>query len=264
MSYVSFYNGSGESIPAYGVMMVTSHQSVGGKSIPSVEKPDPEQANAGYLLNGPAIVPSGKVGKGLAPVAAGWALYDELDTPVPGATWGPVAGSWELGLSGSGFRIVGGSADGRVIVRSFCEPTTTDASSCGVCDRVDATALTIDLGSGFMAAEQYLMDIRCGGTGWLFTHASGTEYSGESDDETAPCDGESPITLTGGVEYVSPDAGGVVATFLNGGTPAAVFESETAWQPCTALRMKLIDFDPSCQCVAWQQFTCLVPVPPVA
>ena len=118
MSYVSFYNGSGESIPAYGVMMVTSHRSVGGKSVPSVEKPGPEQANAGYLLNGPASVPSGKVGKGLAPVAAGWALYDTLDTPVPGEEWGPIADSWELGSDGEGFKVIGGHASGRVLVRS--------------------------------------------------------------------------------------------------------------------------------------------------
>lgn len=259
---VSVYNDSGEAIPPFAVMMQNGVVSIGGLSVVSVTKPDTEAAYSGFLLNGPDEIPIGKTGKGIPAISPQWAKYDTLDTPVPGATWGPITGAWSLGLDGDGFRIVGGSDSGRVLAQSFCEGIATDASSCGVCDRVDAGSLTIDLGDGFMAAEQYLMEVRCGAnSAWLFTHASGTEFSGESDDPTAPCDGESPISLTGSMNFSTSDAGGLVATLLNGGTPAAVFESETAWQPCTALRMKLVDFDKSCQCVAWRQFTCLIPVP---
>ncbi|WP_145034655.1 hypothetical protein [Caulifigura coniformis] len=113
----SFYNDSGEIIPAYAVMMITGTHMIGTRYLQKVEKPDVDAPNAGFILNGPTKIPIGKTGTGKIPANSGWAKYDTGGAPAAGDEWGPVTGSWELGEDGTGFKVVGTGPTGMVLVR---------------------------------------------------------------------------------------------------------------------------------------------------
>ncbi len=137
-----------------------------------------------------------------------------------------------------------------------------DPSTCGACSKIPTEGLVIDLGGGFEAAEQYLFAARCGPGGtWLFTWDSGSIWLGVSDNPVAPCDLEEPRELWANMVVASRAPGGVVVTLWAGASMVAVWVNETAWEPCGPVRMLLLDFDPTCVCVAWMDETCLVPVP---
>lgn len=138
---------------------------------------------------------------------------------------------------------------------------SADPSFCGVCSTISTEGLVIDLGGALLAANQYIFTGRCGGEGWLFTFDADDTWTGESEDDSAPCTGGDPLALTATLVVTSAAPGGVVVTFWNGMSAVAQWVNETAWQPCVSVRMTLATFDPTCVCVAWLQATCLVPVP---
>lgn len=117
MREVSVYNNSGEIIPPYAVMQIEGAQAVATGKLVKVTKPDPTDDNAGYLLNGASEIPIGKTGVGIAPVDAGYAYYDNANTPAIGENWGPQASSWKLKKDELGFQIIGGHGSERVLVR---------------------------------------------------------------------------------------------------------------------------------------------------
>lgn len=117
-----FTNNAGEDIPAFAVLRVenTTDAKLSGTGIKyTVAKPDTSE-NQVYLVNGYLKVLDGQPGVGMAPEVDDFiVLYDEGDAEAPptvGEEWGPDE-SWELKSTGTGFIIVGGAADGRVLAR---------------------------------------------------------------------------------------------------------------------------------------------------
>lgn len=112
-------NGTAETIPPYGVMQVAGASNFGTDRMFLVTKPT-GVAGASYVLNGPQAIAA--VGYGAAtnsyPADAAYS-----GTPVAGAEWGPVAGSWSLSINGKGFQILGGAAGG--VVRVTTKAGTT-------------------------------------------------------------------------------------------------------------------------------------------
>lgn len=110
---VRFYNDSGETIPAYGIMRIKPG---GTDGFLNVDKPNTTFSGL-YLVNGPDDVAyqSWSRGSFLLSDTVGMfdrmALYNTADTPATGEHWGPVSNSWLLTKNSSGFYILGG-ADG--------------------------------------------------------------------------------------------------------------------------------------------------------
>lgn len=138
------FNVSGEEIPQHAVMLVTGASTIGDDVYYNVAKPD--GSTGFYILNGPT------------PVAiSGWGISTNRfpaqaaytgTTPVFGAEWGPVNGSWLLQSTGTGFIIVGGSDGSYVRVRD----TSTTSTQSPVLIRAqvkgnpapEATTFTVD------------------------------------------------------------------------------------------------------------------------
>lgn len=104
---VPFINASGEEIPAYAVMRLTTPTTVDGEMIVNVAKPDATYRWR-YLINGPEVVSS-------ASDARGWGTYafdgDKIlyasGTPAVGERWGPTVGQWYLTQHRPGFIVNG-------------------------------------------------------------------------------------------------------------------------------------------------------------
>lgn len=115
-----FRNDSGEEVPGFGIVRITETETGGnGQQILVGDKPD--GTDGIYYVNGPSAVPAGsaedpKYGRCFLPTVAVFTAYDDAETPANGEEWGPVSGSWLLTESGSGFNIIGGATDGRVLV----------------------------------------------------------------------------------------------------------------------------------------------------
>jgi hypothetical protein len=114
---VSFFNDSGETIPANAVMRVTGPTAVDETGqYYSVAKPNSTYTPL-YLVNRALPIPYGMgddsfgIGDWLMdPHASGRVLVDNsVSTPAYGETWGPETGSWKLKKGNNGFKIVGGS-----------------------------------------------------------------------------------------------------------------------------------------------------------
>lgn len=107
---VRFYNDSGETIPAYGVMRITGSSTSGYLT---VSKPN-TSFNALYLVNGPRTVAYQAYSRGSflmgdsASMLDRRALYNTAATPLAGESWGVINNSWLLHQHGPGFGILGG------------------------------------------------------------------------------------------------------------------------------------------------------------
>lgn len=114
---VRFYNDSGETIPAYGIMRMTGDST--GKGWIVVSKPNTE-FKALYLVNGPDDVAYQSDSRGsflMGDTASMWdrkALYSTAATPAMGQSWGVISNSWLLHQHGPGFLILG-DADGTTV-----------------------------------------------------------------------------------------------------------------------------------------------------
>lgn len=129
----NFRNDSGETIPAFGIVRIDGAEVADNNRLVLIGK-KPNGSGKIHYINGGVEVANGSFGS--CAVASGpvWAKYDTGDTPSVGESWGPVSGSWELGIDGGGFKIVGGETEGRVLVES-------SASECP--DRNEIHHLTI-------------------------------------------------------------------------------------------------------------------------
>jgi len=88
---ILFYNDSGETAPAYGLMAVTGVETVGGVAIPKVGKPSTTFYRR-YLVNGAADVAD--EGTGFAQDSDVVKVLYDTGTPVVGEEWGPKASQW--------------------------------------------------------------------------------------------------------------------------------------------------------------------------
>lgn len=113
-SGIPFYNDSGETVPAFGVMRITGYNAT--NRYLTISKPN-TSFTALYLINTTGrTVPyqstgSGRFLTGDEHWGARWALYNPANTPAVGESWGVIPSTWWLGKNGPGFLILGG-ADG--------------------------------------------------------------------------------------------------------------------------------------------------------
>lgn len=155
MPWVAFRNDSEETIPPYGCMKITGGDLISGQHVLFAEKPDGEFGV--HMFNGPreiAYIDSETPTYGMAVVPCGpvWASYDTGDTPANADEWGPVDNSWEIGLDGNGFIIVGDERDGRVLI---VQPTSGGARKLGKTSGAISKGAsgTIDIYSGTKGSE---------------------------------------------------------------------------------------------------------------
>lgn len=99
----AFLNDSGEAIPAYACLEVSQ---AAGEDFLRAIKPT-GGADAVIMFSGQVEVPIGGTGTCSCDIPV-QALYDSGDgEPTTGTEWGPVAGSWALSTSGTGYRSYG-------------------------------------------------------------------------------------------------------------------------------------------------------------
>ncbi len=107
VSRTSYYNDSGEEIPANAVIAIKDEHTIDTRSIVfNVKKPSGAQ-DVSYSINFPVATPT----KGIGSASSSYGrrvLFDDADTPAAGEEWGPQNGSWKLHKGGSGFTILGG------------------------------------------------------------------------------------------------------------------------------------------------------------
>lgn len=105
---VPFINASGEEIPAYAVMRITTPTTVDSEKVVNVAKPDGTYRWR-YLVNGPDTVDaaSGSRGWGTWVWDSDRVLYDTGSTPAFGEEWGPKSGEWKLFQHRPGFILDG-------------------------------------------------------------------------------------------------------------------------------------------------------------
>lgn len=101
-------NDSGATIPAYGVIRLTSYNSTTDTF--SAVKPDGEDGF--YFVNGPVTVASGGYGESHLWNASRIALTDGAYND----SVGPTAGSWEMTTAGSGFRVFSNPSSGSAAI----------------------------------------------------------------------------------------------------------------------------------------------------
>ena len=138
-SGIAFFNNSGETIPAFGVMQIyaetTLTDSAGvTSSIYVVKKPDTTFQRFS-LVNGSDTVAANAYGTGSFVDIPDRVLYDSSDgTPVAGQVWGPYPSSWKLRRHMYGFRILGNVNTATTHVRCLQDPVST-----GVLGKTDAS-----------------------------------------------------------------------------------------------------------------------------
>lgn len=104
---VLYRNDGAEQVPQYGVMRVTGWDSQ--YRVHLVDKPDADEPQCLYLINGHFPTSAGASGFGYGPHGSAEVLYDPADgAPQPGEMWGP-RDDWKLRKSGHGFVIFGGA-----------------------------------------------------------------------------------------------------------------------------------------------------------
>jgi hypothetical protein len=119
--WLSFRNDSGEEVPGFAVLRPTGVISVEGQAVLTIAKPDSDGGSF-YFFNGPFPVKYGKFGSGTADFPC-FAAYDDSDAPQVGDVWGAKSGQWTLKKGNSGFKIVGGATNGRVLIVSTESPS---------------------------------------------------------------------------------------------------------------------------------------------
>jgi hypothetical protein len=109
---IKFRNGSGETIPGYACMTVTSAEYHNGELIYVTGKPSTTIQRV-YLVNRKNEVPAsgaGSYGYGRWLFeSTGPVLYDDTVTPAYGEEWGPQDGTWTIRKGHWGFVILGGN-----------------------------------------------------------------------------------------------------------------------------------------------------------
>lgn len=106
LAIVPFINAAGASIPAYGVMRITTPTTVSGEQFINVAKPDGTYRWR-YLVNGSDTVASADRGWATWLWNSDKVLYDTSSTPTYGKEYGPKDDSWLLWENRPGFIVDG-------------------------------------------------------------------------------------------------------------------------------------------------------------
>lgn len=138
---------------------------------------------------------------------------------------------------------------------SLSRGATSEVSglTCGSCNQLPGT-FEKDIGDGVMAALTYEVAVTCGGESVTLSWDSSLTWLSETVnvDCNGPTSLDLNLTVTG---YLPGDV------TLTANTNEGVWVNETAWQPETAIVLRLTSFDPDCPCSPWQPYVCLVPTP---
>lgn len=102
-----FYNGSGETIPAYAVMRIEDASLETAEASLVAKKPTCDREPI-WMVNGPVDIPAGSYGYGTFAQHAAYVLYDDADSPAYGEMWGPKEDTWTLTKDEPGFVACGG------------------------------------------------------------------------------------------------------------------------------------------------------------
>lgn len=163
-----FWNNSGETIPAFGVMRIEGRSAVSNYApvILKCNKPNTTFQRY-YAINGPKPVAAGSGGVCITTFGLEFgALYNTSDgTPAYGESWGAKSGEWKLFKNRPGFTIQGGPINGRVTVvqevvnrlRATLDGDLTVGSSIGAtlvdCAEMSLTVWDDLLDTGYKLAE---------------------------------------------------------------------------------------------------------------
>lgn len=124
--------------------------------------------------------------------------------------------------------------------------------TCGSCNQLPGT-YTVEIDDPVFASTTYEVAVTCGGEIITLTWDSALTWL--SGVVSVQCGGGSEnIDLELGVTGYLP---GQVSLAANG--VEATWTNETAWQPETALLLRLTTYDPECPCSPFQPYVCLVP-----
>ena len=119
-----FQNGSGETVPAFGVILVSGTVTITGYG-PILNAAKPEAgANPAYFINGGQDVANGEIGYCANPSQPVFARFTS-GAPANGELWGP-DDSFDIQLDKEGFQIIGAPANNRVLVVAQSAITSND------------------------------------------------------------------------------------------------------------------------------------------
>lgn len=113
---IPFKNDSAESVPPFGVMRVTGIETIGGRPIVKIGKPNTYGSQYSHYVNGPIEVAAGAYGTCTNEFPA---LAATNGTASGGQLWGPRDDSWELEPQTGGFITVDLFGSGVAIVNRF-------------------------------------------------------------------------------------------------------------------------------------------------
>ena len=105
--HFEFRNDSGETIPAFAVLMPTGMTTQNGRPIITVDKPNGYGARSHYMINGPYAVVGGGIGVCTNSFPTVAFLNDGSSAITAGSEVGPVAGEWGLDNDSVGFLVYG-------------------------------------------------------------------------------------------------------------------------------------------------------------
>lgn len=121
-----FINSSGETIPPFAIMQVGSGWTDANQR-DYFNATKPNGSGKKFLINGPLSIPITSIARdGMASDLPGVYVRYSGSTPTAGQEWGPVASSWAISASGTGYLIIGDATtiDGAAVVRVANIPAT--------------------------------------------------------------------------------------------------------------------------------------------
>lgn len=102
--------------PAYGVIKIVGSEFIGGHDVLKFEKPDTDSLQGCAILWAHNVPASGD-DPGWCTFEPAHALYNDASTPAWDEAWGTEANTWKLKKDNTGFKILGGASEGRVLVK---------------------------------------------------------------------------------------------------------------------------------------------------
>lgn len=155
-----FLNGSGEAVPAFGVIRVIETVPTTRQAL-NAQRPNGVNSSCTFWVNLPHKVTVGKTGF-CTREAGCYALFDATNTPVPGEIWGP-DNDWKLHKGKDGFKIVGGiqgsGATARVRVSASAVGEPGEPGPAGGGSELARFMLTEDFDRGEVYATANLVDL---------------------------------------------------------------------------------------------------------
>lgn len=138
--------------------------------------------------------------------------------------------------------------------------SSTIPGGCGSCSSVGEDMLTVPVVGDIDASTLYRMQLFCGGDNFLFEWDSVLTWLVGGDPFELDCADAAPWSLDFSMVSTGTAAGLVQVFAKDGGSTKARWVSDTIWQPCIYVVMKLVEYDDDCPCAPWKPETCLLPV----